>query len=100
MQVVGQTVVLEIKRKDCVMQTKNKISVVVLFIVLATVLIIYSSQGTSQTTPPLSSAGQQNEIAEMKEQIVALERRVNTLEERLADFHKYHEYRVLPLQPR
>ena len=77
------------------MRRKNTISAVVMLIVLAAVLVFYGSQGTSQTTPPSSSAGQENEIAEMRRQIVALKQRVNTIEERLADLDKY---RVFPLK--
>jgi len=72
------------------MKRNNTISAVVMLIVLAAVLVFYSSQGTSQTTPPTSFSGQQNEIAEMKKQIVALEQRIYTLlEERLVDLYRY-----------
>lgn len=77
------------------MKRKNIISAVGMLIVLTVVFVFYSSQGTSQTTLPSSSAGQQNEIGEMREQIVALEQRVNTLEVRLEDLYKY---RVTPLR--
>ena len=95
MQVVRQTVVLEMKRKERLMKRKNTISAVAILSVLAAVFVFYTSQGTSQTNPPSPSAEQQNEIAKMKKQIVALEQRVNTVEGRLADLY---EYRVTPLR--
>jgi hypothetical protein len=93
----GAGVVLAMKRKERLMKRQNTISVVVLLIVLTAVFVVYRGPGMSQTTPPSGSAVQQTELAELKQQLAALERRVKTVEDQLADLS---QYKMHPLQPR
>lgn len=56
--------------------------IVLLVIALTAVFVSYMSAGNSSTTAPPSFSGQQMEVAELKRQIVSLERRVDVLYER------------------
>jgi hypothetical protein len=73
------------------MKTESRTSTVVLFIALATMLVLYISWGTSQPTMPTSSAEQQRDMAALKKQIAGLQERVNWLEERLVEPRRHRE---------
>lgn len=69
------------------MKRKGVEKMVIPVVVLAAVVSISYLQASSQTAqPPLLS--RQSEVAELKGQIAALERRIDTLEERLAEVYK------------
>ena len=67
---------------------RRDVGVLVLpLLILVAVVTVHYSQASSQTAQSPTHA-QQNEIAELKKQITALEQRVNTLERGLADVYR------------
>jgi cell division protein FtsB len=93
----GAGIVLAMKRKERLMKRQSILSVVVLLLMLAAVFGVYRGLGMSQTTPPSAPTVQQPEMTELKQQLAALEQRVKTIEEQLADLS---QYKMRPLQPR
>jgi len=67
---------------------QTKLLVIVLCIVLASVLALYMSTGTSQTDLTSASLMQQHEIAELKKQVAGLQEKLNWLEERFTEPHR------------
>jgi len=70
---------------------ENRISAVVLLIVLLAVLVVVISWGTSPTPLPPSPSEQRKELATLKEQIALLEQRVDWLVERQTAPHRQKE---------
>jgi hypothetical protein len=66
------------------MKTEGRASTVALLIA-AMLFVLYLSWGTSQPTTPPPSAEQQKEVAALKQQIAALNGRVDWLEERFVE---------------
>jgi hypothetical protein len=64
---------------------RERISAIALLIALATVSVLYLSQGPPQTVTPSPLLGEQREIADLKKQLAGLQQRVDWLEERFIE---------------